>query len=44
MAAIGSVWKSGSWADDKWAVGTWATAAVVTYVYSFVRRLRMWHR
>ena len=24
MGAIGSVWKIGSWADDKWATGSWA--------------------
>lgn len=28
MAAIGSVWASGSWAVPAWASGTWATAVV----------------
>jgi len=26
MAAIGSVWETGSWADDVWADDTWADA------------------
>lgn len=26
MAAIGSVWASGTWSDDIWGDGTWGTA------------------
>jgi len=30
MAAIGSVWAAGSWADDVWADGSWADRVVST--------------
>ena len=30
MAAIGSVWATGTWADDVWAAGTWADLGPTT--------------
>lgn len=31
MAAIGTVWESGSWADDTWAAGSWDDIVVGDY-------------
>lgn len=42
MAAIGSVWASGSWVDDGWIENSWATAVEAEEV-EYVGKYKMEH-
>ena len=40
--AIGSVWATGSWADDCWEAFTWADAGALAFVFDMNTRLRVY--
>jgi len=39
MAAIGTTWGTGTWADDVWGTGTWGDATVINVIDTALERI-----